>query len=76
MTTAIPEVFYIVADFGRLGRETVIDWEACTKRDIIDALIRGEPDRPLEVHCIDREGKTWTDVSEEIAQEVVDQLDH
>ncbi len=74
MAASIPEVFYIVADFGKLGRETVINWEACTKRDVIDALIHGEPDNPIAVHCVNMEDKRWADVSEDIAREIVDGL--
>lgn len=76
MKATIPETYYIVVDHGRLGRETVIDWEACTKRDAILAIVSGElRGRPLEVHCIDRDGGTWRDVSEDIARDIVEGLD-
>ena len=74
--TNIPDAYYVVCDHGRLGRETIIDWENCSKRDVIAALLRGEYDRPIEVHCIDRDNGRWFDMSQEIAQEVIDQLDH
>mgnify|MGYP001617015045 CR=1 FL=1 len=67
--TFIPEVFYIVADHGRLGRETIINWEACTKQDAIDRL--GEYDKPIAVQSIDREGNRWSDVSEDIALDIL-----
>jgi len=70
MTAHIPEVYYVITDHGRRGRETIIDWEACSKRDVIEALVTGQYDRPLEVHCIDREGRRWADVSEDIAREI------
>mgnify|MGYP001562951322 CR=1 FL=1 len=72
MSAHIPEVYYIIADFGRLGRETVINWEACTKQDAINGL--GEYDKPLTVHCIDMEGKRWSDVSEDIALEILHRI--
>lgn len=76
MTAQIPDAYYVVCDHGRLGRETIIDWEHCSKQNIIDALVRGEYDRPLEVHCIDRTANHWFDMSAEIADEVIQQLDH
>lgn len=74
MAGHIPEAFYIVADFGRLGRSSVIDWEHCTKQDMIAQLKSGEYDKPLEVHCIDRDGGTWSDVSEDVAREILGEL--
>ena len=72
--TNIPETYYVVEDHGRLGRETIIDWEHCSRSNIIDRLISGEYTRPIEVHCIDREAGIWQDVSEDIATEVVENL--
>jgi hypothetical protein len=70
----IPATYYVIEDHGRLGRETVIDWEHCSKANIIDRLIAGEYTRPIEVHCIDRELGQWSDVSQDIAQVIVEQL--
>ena len=72
--TNIPEVFYVVADHGRIGRESIINWERCSRADVIDDLIRGEHTRPLEVHCIDREAGRWEDCSLDIADAILLQL--
>ncbi len=74
--TNIPDAYYVIEDHGRLGRETVIDWEHCAKSEIIAALVAGEYTRPIEVHCIDRNEGRWQDVTEIIAQDVIDALDH
>lgn len=68
----IPNTYYVVCDYGKLGRETIIDWENCSKQAIILGLIRGEYTRPLEVHCIDHNDGTWRNVSEDIAQDIID----
>jgi len=34
----IPEAFFIVADFGKLGRETVIDWENCSRAEPVNKI--------------------------------------
>ena len=74
--THIPEAYYVIEDHGRLGRETVIDWENCSKENIIDALLSGQYTRPIEVHVIDRNVGRWQDVTQEIAQEIIDRLDY
>lgn len=72
----IPEAFYLVLDFGKRGRETIIDWERCSKSDIIDDIIKGDyGGKLIEVGCIDRSAGRWWDVSEDIAREVLDKLD-
>lgn len=72
----IPDAYLVVCDYGRKGRETIIDWEHCSKRDILDGLLSGQYERPIEVHCIDRNAGTWQDVSDLIAQDVIAALDH
>ena len=73
----IPEVFYLVLDFGKIGRETVIDWEHCSKADIMGKILSGDYGGSLlAVHCIDREFGLWHDVSEDIAQELCDDLNY
>ena len=74
--TNIPDAYYVICDHGRLGRETIIDWENCSRQNIIDALVRGEYERPIEVHMIDRNDGRWQDVSEDIARETIGLLDH
>ena len=72
----IPAVYYLVLDFGRAGRETVIDWEDCSKENAILRVLRGDYVGTLvNVHCIDRDAMTWMDVTEEIAREVWDRLE-
>ncbi len=68
--------YFIMADLGKLGRETIIDWGDCSRESVILDLLRGEHDRPLEVHCIDFDDKTCLPVSEDIAREVLSRLDH
>ena len=72
MSAHIPEAYYILADYGRFGRGTYINWESCTKQDAIDEL--SEHEYPLAVHCIDMEGKRWSDVSEDIALEILHRI--
>ena len=69
--THIQETYYVVCDYGKLGRETIINWEDDSKRSVLVGLERGEYKKPIEVHCIDRNDGTWRDVSEDIAREVV-----
>lgn len=70
--TKIPEAFFIVADFDKLGRATCIDWERCSRADMLAQLKSHEYDRPLSVqHIIPAEG-TIRDVSEEFAQAIID----
>lgn len=72
----VPEAFYLVLDYGKRGRESIINWDACSKRDVIDTIKRGDYRGLLtEVHCIDREGGRWSDASEDIAREILDGLD-
>ena len=66
-----PAVYYVIDDHGRLGRETVIDWEACSKSDVIAALLSGQYDKPIAVHCIEEDDNRWTDVSEDIARDLI-----
>jgi len=74
--THIPDVYLVVEDHGKRGRETIIDWENCSKQNIIDALLSGQYTRPIEVHCIDRNIGRWQNVTQEIAQDIIDTLDH
>ena len=71
----IPDTYYVVCDYGRLGRESIINWEDCSKQAVILGLMRGEYKCPIEVHCIDRNDGTWRDVSEDIAREIMDGSD-
>lgn len=72
----IPEAFYLVLDYGKRGRESIINWERCSKRDVIDDILRGDYGGMLaDVCCIDREDGRWSDVSEDIAREILDGLD-
>ena len=70
-----PAVFYLVLDYGKAGRESVIDWENCSKNDILRAIICGDYNGKLiGVHRIERDDNLWTDVSEDMANEVFDAL--
>lgn len=74
--TNIPDTYYLVCDFGKAGRETVIDWEANSKADILRKIATQDyQGQLLEVHCISRDDGTWSDVSEDIAHDVLDALD-
>ena len=73
MSAHIPEAYYIIADHGKLGRATTIDWEACTKQDAINGL--SEYEKPIAVHCVDMEGRRWSDVSEDIALEILHRIE-
>ena len=69
--STIPDTYYLVCDFGKAGRETVINWEACSKADILQAALRGEYQGSLlEIHAIDRNDGRWSDVSEDMAREI------
>lgn len=71
----IPPTYYLVLDFGRAGRESVINWERSTKEDVIYDILSGDHGgRLYEVHCIDRDVNRWDDVTEEIAREVWDRI--
>ena len=72
--THIPETYYIVCDYGKNGRESIINWEDCSKQAAILAITRGQCETPLEVHCIDRNDGTWRDVSEDIARDIAGDL--
>ena len=75
--TNISDTYYLVCDFGKAGRETIIDWEACAKTDILRKIASQDyQGQLLEVHCISRDDGTWSDVSEDIARDVIDALDH
>ena len=68
----IPLAYYLVMDFGKTGRETIINWEACDKLSILSAVVSGDfSGTLLEVHCIDRNDGTWADVSEDFAREAL-----
>ncbi len=72
----IPPAYYLVLDFGRLGRESVINWEDCSREAAVLRILHGDyGGRLLEVHCIDRDAMTWMDVTEEIARDVWDRLE-
>ena len=73
MSAHIPEVYYIITDYGKFGRATTIDWEACTKQDAINGL--AEYEKPIAVHCIDMEGNRFADVSEDIALEILHRIE-
>jgi hypothetical protein len=62
-------VYFIINDHGRAGRETVIDWESCSRQDAIYALLSGQYAKPLAVGCI--EDMHLRDVSEDIALELI-----
>lgn len=69
----ISDAYYLVLDYGKQGRETVIDWEACSKADILQKITRQDYNgQLLEVHCIDRNDGRWANVSEDVAREVCD----
>lgn len=73
--TQIPEAYYLVLDYGRIGRESVIDWENADKETIIRRVVNGDyTGNLLAVHCIDMEFGLWSNVSEDIGQEIVDRL--
>lgn len=71
----IPPTYYLKLDFGRLGRESVINWERATREDVILDILDGDHGgKLLAVHCIDRDANRWDDVTEEIAREVFERL--
>jgi len=69
-------IYYLYLDYGKAGRESVIDYERCFKSDVIDDILTNNYQGALlGVHCIDRDEGRWTDVSEDIAREIMDDLD-
>lgn len=71
MTTSAP-IYYLVTDTG----ESVIDYDKCSRNDILRALLSADyTGHLLAVHCIDQRAGTWTDVSKEMAQAVIDESD-
>ncbi len=73
MQTKIPEAYFLVLDFGKAGRETVINWESCSRSDVLTQIKRLDYHGSLlsVQHLIPEEG-TIRDVSEDFAQAVID----
>ena len=74
--TKMQDCYFVVCDYGKLGRESVINWERCSKENVIEDLLAGGLKNPIEVHYIDREFGMWQDVTQEIAQEIIDRMDY
>jgi len=65
-------VYLVLCDYGKLGSAYVETPSVSTERDVVENILRGEYDRPLEVTAFDI-GEGWSrDVSEDVAGRVVE----
>lgn len=68
----IPEAYFTVIDYGPRGRESIINWERCSKADLIADILSGEVEPNMIgglFHLIPSEG-TCRDVTEDLAREI------
>jgi hypothetical protein len=71
----IPARYFLQCDFGPRGRESIIDYEDCSKETIILNILRREyGGRLMEVFCWEPDDNLCTNVSEDMARELFDRI--
>ena len=74
----IPSRYFLQLDFGRSGRESIINYEDCSRESVVLSILhRDYSGKLLDVYCWEPDEDRCSNVSEDIAAEVFERLsDH
>ena len=71
----IPPIYFLKCDFGNAGRESIINYEDCSRESITLQIMRGDfGGKLMDVFCWEQDDDSVWNVSEDIAREIWDRL--